>query len=54
MLGWMILFALMAVPGATAAVAGFHGANSLKTASVIFAFLLLISLLTRVVRGNSR
>lgn len=51
MLGWMILFALMTLPGAAAVVAGFPATTLLKATSVIFAFLFLAALLTRVARG---
>ncbi len=54
MLGWMILFALMALPGIAAEVAGYPAATSLKTTSAVFALLLIISLLTRVVRDRAR
>jgi hypothetical protein len=54
MLGWMILFALMILPGAAATVAGYPAAVSLKTTSVVFAALLLIALMTRMVRGRAR
>jgi len=53
MLGWMILFALMTLPGVAAAMTGYPVAASLKTMSAIFALLLIISLLTRVVRGRA-
>src|SRR6185295_17890291 len=53
MLGWMILFALMTLPGIAAALTGYPVAASLKTMSAIFALLLIISLLTRVVRGRA-
>jgi hypothetical protein len=54
MLGWIILFALMTLPGAAAAIAGYHPATSLKTTSVIFAALFLIGLLTQMVRRGTR
>jgi len=53
MLGWIILFALMTLPGAAAAVAG-YGTPSLKTTSALFAVLFIIGLVTQMVRGNSR
>jgi len=46
MLGWTILFALFAVAGATA--------TTVKTASLLFSILFLISLLTRAVRERAR
>jgi hypothetical protein len=52
MLGWMILFALMTLPGAAAAMAGYHATASLKTTSVVFALLFLVALLTRTLRGQ--
>jgi hypothetical protein len=52
MLGWMILFALMTLPGAAAAVAGYHTGASLKTTSVVFAALFMVALFTRMVRGT--
>jgi hypothetical protein len=54
MLGWMILFALMTLPGAAAAMAGYPATNSIRTTSVVFALLFLLALLTRVVRGRVR
>ena len=51
MLGWMIVFALMTLPGAGAAVAGYHAGASLKTTTVVFAGLFMAALLTRMVRG---
>ena len=51
MLGWMILFALMTLPGATAAVTGYHAGASLKATSVVFAVLFMAALFTRMVRG---
>ena len=49
MVGWTILFALMAVAGATA--------TSLKTASLaslLFGLLFVLSILTRAVRDRAR
>lgn len=51
MLGWMILFALMTLPGAAATIAGYHTAASLKTTTIVFAGLFLAALFTRMVRG---
>jgi hypothetical protein len=51
MLGWMIVFALMTLPGAAAAVAGYHTGASLKTTTVVFAGLFIAALFTRMVRG---
>ena len=54
MLGWTILFAIFALPGAAVEVIGYPGAISLKTTSAVFTVLLLIVLLTRWVRGTAR
>ena len=54
MLGWMILFALMAVTGAVLAVAGYAGFIAATTTSLVFTLLFLISLLTWAVRGRAR
>jgi hypothetical protein len=54
MLGWTILFALMSLGGAVAPLAGYAAPFWLKTASIIFASLFLISLLTQAVRGRAR
>jgi len=53
MLGWMILCALMTLPGLGAAVAGYPLGMPLKTISVFFAFLFMMFVLTRMVRGRS-
>jgi len=50
MLGWMILFALLTLPGAAAAVVGYPASLSLKSTSVIFAILFVVALLTRTIR----
>ncbi len=54
MLGWMILFALMTLPGAAAALAGFPETTSIRTTSIVFALLFMLALFTRVVRGWAR
>jgi hypothetical protein len=54
MLGWMILFALMIVPGAATAVAGYPVAPPLKTTTVIFAALLFACVVTRLLRTRAR
>jgi hypothetical protein len=54
MVGWMILFGLMTLPGAAAAIAKSPAATSLETTSVVFAFLFLAALLTRMIRGSVR
>ncbi|HTW67791.1 MAG TPA: hypothetical protein VME17_24415 [Bryobacteraceae bacterium] len=51
MLGWMIVFALMTLPGAAAVVGGYHTTASLKSASAVFAGLFIAALFTRMVRG---
>jgi hypothetical protein len=53
MLGWLIVFASMAAPWAIVTLTGDPVAASVKTASVVFAFLFMIGLLTRVVRGRA-
>ena len=54
MLGWMILFALLTLPGAAAAIAGYPVAMSVKTSSLLFALLFLFALSTQAIRGRSR
>ena len=51
MLGWMIVFAIMTLPGAAAALAGYEPSGSLISATVVFAGLFFAALFTRVVRG---
>jgi hypothetical protein len=53
MLGWMILFVLMIVPGAAAAMAGYAVAP-LTTLSFVFALLFLFALLTHAFRSRAR
>jgi uncharacterized membrane protein YtjA (UPF0391 family) len=53
MLGWMIVFAMLAVSAAAAAVSGIPAAVSVGPASVVFAMLFVIGLLTRAMRGRS-
>ena len=53
MLGWLILFAAMAAPGAFAAITGDPATASVKTASALFSVLFMIGLLTRVARGRA-
>jgi hypothetical protein len=52
MLGWTILFALMSLPGAAAAVTGYAAATSIKSTSVVFALLFLAFLAAQMVRGG--
>jgi hypothetical protein len=54
MLGWMILFALLAIIEGVLALAVSDPPVSAKAASIFFSGLFLISLLTRVVRGRAR
>jgi hypothetical protein len=53
MTGWMILFALMALPGAAAALSGFP-APSLTASSLLFGSLFLIALLSHTFRSRIR
>jgi len=53
MLGWMILFALMTLPGAAAAMSGYPTPVSLKMTSVVFAILFLASLLAQMIREKT-
>jgi hypothetical protein len=53
MLGWTILFGLMSLGGAVAPLAGHPAPFCLKTASILFAALFLVSLLTQAVRGRA-
>lgn len=52
MLGWLIVFASMAAPGAVMMFTGDTAAASIKTSGLVFALLFTIGLLTRVVRGR--
>jgi hypothetical protein len=54
MLGWLILFASMTVPGAVASLNGDPAAAAIKSTSLVFALLFMIGLLTRVARGGTR
>lgn len=53
MLGWMILFALLVVPGLVAAISGDSALTSTRFASILFACLFLVGLLTRAARGRT-
>jgi hypothetical protein len=53
MLGWTILFALMSLGGMAPMLAGHPASVMLETASLLFAALFLISLLTGAVRRRS-
>jgi hypothetical protein len=50
MLGWTILFGLISFSGMVPLLAGHPAPVFLKTASLLFAALFLLSLLTRAVR----
>jgi hypothetical protein len=54
MLGWTILFALISLSGMVVTLAGHSASLCLKTASVIFATLFFLILLTRALRGRAR
>lgn len=54
MLGWMILFAVMTLPGAAAALGGYPASPSIITTSVVFGILFVLALLTRVIRSWAR
>jgi len=55
MIGWMMIFAFLAVPGVivSLAVDPATASVSLKLASVLFGTLFFICVLTRVVRGRA-
>jgi hypothetical protein len=53
MLGWMILFALLVVPGLVASISGNSVQTSMQFASILFACLFLVGLLTRGARGRT-
>jgi hypothetical protein len=53
MLGWMILFALLVVPGFIVSVSGNSVQTSIRFASILFACLFLVGLLTRAARGRT-
>jgi hypothetical protein len=54
MLGWTILFAVVSVGGGVATLAEHSAPFFLKTASLIFAMLFLLSLLTHAVRNRAQ
>jgi hypothetical protein len=54
MLGWTILFALMSLVGVVATLIERPVPFCLKTASLLFAMLFLLSLVTRAVRGRTQ
>ena len=53
MLGWTILFALMALCGAGVLIAGYPAPFCLRAEISIFAALFIFSLLTRAARSRS-
>jgi uncharacterized membrane protein YtjA (UPF0391 family) len=53
MLGWMIVFAIVALSGAVLSLGG-NAATSTVIASFLFSTLFLLGLLTYAVRGRSR
>ncbi len=52
MLGWMILFALLSFSGLTSVALGVATAVSITAASVLFALLFVLCILTRLVRSQ--
>jgi hypothetical protein len=52
MLGWLILFASMAAPGAILTLTGEPATASAKTAGLVFSLLFMIGVLTRLIRGR--
>lgn len=54
MLGWMILFALMALTGAALGFTGIEEATCLRTASVFFSVLFFLAVFGRLVRHRAR
>jgi hypothetical protein len=53
MLGWMILFALLLILSSVLMLVGDTGEVSGRMASSVFAFLLLLAVLTRAARGRA-
>ena len=53
MLGWMMVFAIMALLGGAESISG-NPTTSVRIASLIFSSLFLLGLLTYVVRGRAR
>lgn len=53
MLGWMIVFALVSALGAVSSLIG-EPAASMKIASLLFASLFFLGLLTYAIRGRAR
>lgn len=53
MLGWMIVFAVMALMGAVLSITG-NPSASVRIASLVFSSLFFLGLLTYLVRGRAR
>jgi len=53
MLGWLILFALLAAIGTALMLVGYPGDASMGIASSVFALLFLLGLLTRAARDRA-
>ncbi len=54
MLGWMIVFGLISVLGALFTLAGATPVISMKMATLLFASLFFLGLLTFAIRGRAR
>jgi hypothetical protein len=54
MLGWMIVFALVATVGTLSAMTGAAATASMKITSLLFASLFFLGLLTYAIRGRAR
>ena len=54
MLGWMIVFALVATMGTLSAMTGAGATASMKITSLLFASLFFLGLLTYAIRGRAR
>jgi hypothetical protein len=54
MVGWMVLFGLMVIPGAAATITGHPATLPLKSTSVLFAALLVACLIARLLRTQAR
>ncbi len=53
MLGWMLIFALMSLCGAIVVVAEGVGRAPGMTSCLVFGFLLVVTILTRLLRGRA-
>jgi len=54
MLGWMIVFGMLSVVGGVCSVTGATAAMSMKIASLLFATLFFLGLVTYAIRGRAR